>query len=87
MSTFGRGRVERVELSRLVAPIDGHVVMVDRWWVVDEDGAYFYRPVNSRSRRPQCNRDRSIAESIATKLYPGSHVELIHLAYVPQEQP
>lgn len=57
-------------------------VMVDRHWVVDDEGLYWWaRDEKSRSWAPQCNVNGAITERLRADLYPDARVELIPAVY------
>lgn len=79
-----KGTVLPIPLDVLSTPRDG-VVLTDRWWVVQDGCALFWK--GSRRRRgwsPQCNHDRRLPDSLTAR-YPGSTVEFVPAAYVGRE--
>ena len=62
----------------------GAIVYLNRWWVVDQDGAYFYDPPHWI---PQCNRQQVVTERLTDRLYPDATACFIPIAYVPQRCP
>lgn len=78
---MSRGTVLAVPIGALSTPRDGSV-MTDRWWVVRDGRALFWRGKGMRGWSPQCNHDRRLPEQLVRKLHPGATVEFIHAAFV-----
>lgn len=58
------------------APEDGpHMVMLNRWWEVEDECLLFFAPTNS----PQCNSDKRIVE----KFKGVADVIFIERVYIP----
>ena len=78
------GRVIGIPIDILITPRDGEVV-TDRWWITRDGHALFWQaPTNRRGYALQCNRDKRIAESIWSKLYPDATITHIDVAYIGQ---
>lgn len=76
-------RIIRVRLADYLTPRTGQVI-VDHWWIVDENDALLYYTANcGASVSPQCNRDRKVCERLMASLgYPFKvRVRLIPLAF------
>ena len=70
-------KITKVPLATLTTPREGAMVLLDRWWVVDDEGAYRWGVASW-----QCNSHRTIVERLAAKAYPDARIEFIPVAYV-----
>lgn len=79
------GKTYYIDLEWLTTPRNGEC-LVDRWWAFMPDrGVIIHR--RDRMWSPQCNSIKTVAESIAGKLYPGATVVLVPAAYLPESDP
>lgn len=82
-----KGTLRKLDLHYAMTPREGSV-MVNRYWVVDDDGLYWWQPVGSRHMwAPQCNPDQRITESLRDKLYPDARVGFLDVVYVGHWDP
>ena len=64
----------------------GHCdVLKNKWWVVHPDkGLTFYsRRGSLKGSSPQCNSSRSVATTLATRMYPWAIIKQIPIVLVP----
>lgn len=72
-------RVTKIPLDKVQTPFDGAKVVTKMWWVVLDGCVLLWR-----GWAMQCNKNREIAAKVGEKLYPGSTVQFIDVAYLPE---
>lgn len=80
-STGEKRTVLAVPIEALSTPRDGDV-LTNRWWVVRDGRALFYRGQRMRGWAPQCNSDRRLPEQLTERLHPEATVEFVPIAYL-----
>ena len=79
-------RLVFVAESVAAQPIPGIIeCIIDRWWIVHPTKGLVYHQHRGYGARisptPQCNRDKSIAERLASGLYPWAEVRQIPVVF------
>jgi hypothetical protein len=72
-----KNKITKLPVAYITTPRDGAVVMLNRWWVVDDEGAYLYGRTSW-----QCNSDPRLVARLVADMYPGARAEFIPVAYV-----
>lgn len=76
------GIIRKLTKEQATMPRDGDV-LTDRWWVVDDEGLYFWsHSEKSRGVSPQCNGNQVIAEDLRQQLYPEARLEHIPIVFM-----
>lgn len=75
-------RYVQIPIEELTKPKDGYTVMLDRYWVVLNGKALFYKS-SQQYTSPQCNDNKALAAYLKDKCYPeGTEIQFIPIAYV-----
>ena len=68
---------KRIPLTEITKPVDGYIVKVNRWWLVDNGHALIWATTNSC----QCNADKAIMEYMRRDRL--LDIVFLPVAYVP----
>lgn len=71
---------EQVPIEELKTPKDGYMVILDRYWVVLNGKALFYKSRGYLS--PQCNSNKGLAAYMIEKVHKECEVVFVPVAYV-----
>ena len=74
-------KIVHIPITTIETPIDGHVYCNSYWAVHPEKGVAVAR-YGQDDYRPQCSKDKAVAEHIVSVCHPDHIVQLIDIAYV-----
>lgn len=74
-------RIIAVPVETLAAPRDGEA-LTNRWWVVRDGKALFWRYGKGSGWSPQCNHNQRVTDRLVERLYPDAASLFVPVAFV-----